>query len=75
MSETVLIKKKKKQQEKKLSIKETIAILKPFVVKWKRQDEDMANKMYDIYKQCEDGEWGRTKRIKTVMIPSEMYKR
>ena len=43
MSETVLIKKKKKQQEKKLSIKEAIAILKPFVVKWKRQDEDMAS--------------------------------
>jgi len=51
--ETILIKKKKK----KLSIQEAIKLLKPFVEKWQKIDEETARKFYEVYLDCEYGIW------------------
>lgn len=51
MSETILIKKKK------LSIKEAVKLLKPFVEKWEKVDKETAKKIYQVYQECEFGIW------------------
>lgn len=59
MSETIIVKKKKKADESRglLTIEQAIEILKPFVTRWKKQDEAMAIKMYEVYKKCAYGDW------------------
>ena len=54
MSEEILIQKKKK---KILSIQEAIKLLKPFVEKWQKIDEETARKIYEVYQKCEYGSW------------------
>lgn len=68
MSEEILIQKKKK---KILSIEEAVEILKPFVTNWKRQDEEMANKMYEVYKRCQWGDW--SKILDALAFPSSTW--